>query len=120
MFSVAPGAVPWYVDFFHSGDYQRLYSFEPERSAREAAFAVRALRLRPESRVLDLCCGAGRHLRELGGLRAVGIDLERRCLRGLPAACAEMRFLPVKTASLDAAFSLFSSFGYLENDAQDL
>src|SRR5438067_11023744 len=104
MFSVARGAVPWYVDFFHSGDYARVYTFEPERSAREATFAVRALGLRPEGRVLDLCCGGGRHLRELRGFHAVGIDLERRCLRGLPAACAELRALPVRTASLDAAF----------------
>ena len=106
----------WYVDFFR-GDYARLYSFEPERSAREAAFARRALELADGARVLDLCCGRGRHLRELG---AVGIDLHLDSLRGLPAACAEMRALPIKTGALDAVVNLFSSFGYLESDAEDL
>jgi SAM-dependent methyltransferase len=107
--------VSWYVEFFVR-DYERLYSFEPERSAREAAFARRALELGPRARVLDLCCGRGRHLRELG---AVGIDLRRESLRGLPAACAEMRALPIRGGTLDAVVSMFSSFGYLESDEED-
>jgi SAM-dependent methyltransferase len=108
---------PWYVEFFRSGDYRRVYAFEPERSAREAAFAARALGLREGDRVLDLCCGEGRHLREWP--RAVGVDLHLPSLRGLPAACAEMRALPLRSSSLDAVISLFSSFGYLENDEED-
>jgi SAM-dependent methyltransferase len=67
--------------------------------------------------VLDLCCGTGRHLREL---RCIGVDLNRRGLRGLPAACADMRALPLRSGSLDAVVSLFSSFGYLESDEEDL
>lgn len=108
---------PWYVEFFRSGDYARVYSFEPERSAREAAFALRALGMRGGERVLDLCCGAGRHLRHLPG--AVGVDLDLASLRGLRAACADMRALPLRSASLDAVVSLFSSFGYLEEDGDD-
>jgi SAM-dependent methyltransferase len=108
---------PWYVGFFR-GDYQRVYPFfEPERSAREAAFVRRALALAPGARVLDLCCGAGRHLRELGG---IGVDLHLPSLRGLPAACAEMRALPFRGGAFDAVASLFSSFGYLESDGEDL
>jgi hypothetical protein len=81
--------VTWYVDFFQSGHYQRIYPFEPERSAREAAFAK--LVLPQGGRILDLCCGAGRHLRHL---RAVGIDRHLPSLRALPAACADMRARP--------------------------
>src|SRR5689334_10762697 len=109
--------LPWYVEFFRSGDYARLYSFERERSAREAAFAVRALGLSRGARVLDLCCGCGRHLRELPG--AVGVDLDLASLRGLPAACADMRALPLRSGSVDGVVSLFSSFGYLESDEED-
>ncbi|MCA1826053.1 MAG: class I SAM-dependent methyltransferase [Myxococcales bacterium] len=105
----------WYVDFFKR-DYARLYSFEPERSAREAAFARNALKLEDGARVLDLCCGRGRHLRGLG---AVGVDLDRESLHGLPAACAEMRALPLRNGAVDAVVSMFSSFGYLENDEED-
>ncbi|HUJ26723.1 MAG TPA: class I SAM-dependent methyltransferase [Myxococcales bacterium] len=108
---------PWYVEFFKSGDYARVYSFEPERSGREAAFARAAIDLRPGVRVLDLCCGRGRHLRLMPG--AVGVDLDLASLPGLPAACADMRALPLRTASLDAVVSLFSSFGYLETDEED-
>lgn len=108
---------PWYVEFFRSGDYRRLYSFEPERSAREAAFAARALGLRTGERVVDLCCGTGRHLRELPG--AVGIDLDLGSIRGLPAICADMRALPLRASAVDAVVSFFSSFGYLESDDED-
>lgn len=111
-------AQPWYVEFFKSGDYARVYSFAEERSAREAAFVARALSLRPGMRVLDLCCGRGRHLTWLPG--SVGIDLDLCSLRGLPAACADMRALPLRPRSLDAVASLFSSFGVLENDEEDL
>lgn len=109
--------LPWYVEFFRSGAYARLYSFEPERSAREAAFAARALGLRRGASLLDLCCGRGRHLREWPG--AVGIDLDLASLRGLPAACADMRALPLRSGCVDGAVSLFSSFGYLESDEED-
>ena len=111
-------SAPWYVQYFQSGDYARTYSFEQERSAKEAAFAARALGLRAGMRVLDLCCGQGRHLKQLPG--AVGVDLDRAALRGLPAACADMRALPVRSRSLDAVVNLFSSFGYLESDDEDL
>lgn len=107
---------PWYVEFFR-GDYQKLYSFEPERSEREAAFVRRALELSADARVLDLCCGTGRHLPALG---AVGVDRHLPSLRGLPAACADMRALPFRSGAFDAVASLFSSFGYLESDAEDL
>ena len=105
----------WYVEFFQSGHYQRIYSFEPEQSAREAAFAK--LVLPQGGRILDLCCGAGRHLRPL---RAVGIDRHLASLRALPAACADMRALPVRSGALDGVASFFSSFGYLESDDEDL
>jgi SAM-dependent methyltransferase len=68
-------------------------------------------------RVLDLCCGTGRHLREL---QCLGVDLNLESLRGLPAACADMRSLPLRSESFDAVVSLFSSFGYLESDDEDL
>lgn len=110
--------MPWYVDFFRSGEYERIYSLAEDRSSREAAFVGRALELPAGARLLDLCCGRGRHLRHWPG--AIGIDLDLASLRGLRAARADMRALPIRTGSLDAVVSLFSSFGYLESDDEDL
>src|SRR5438067_8815440 len=91
---------------------------EPERADREAAFVARTLGRR--ERVLDLCCGEGRHARRLP-LRVVGVDLNQRSLRtcGVPCARADMRRLPFRAASFDGVVNLFSSFGYLESDAED-
>jgi hypothetical protein len=35
-------SAPWYVEFFQSGDYARLYSFDPERSDRESLHGLKA------------------------------------------------------------------------------
>jgi SAM-dependent methyltransferase len=110
--------VSWYRDFFASGDYARLYADgeEPERAAVEAGFAARSLGLKPGARVLDLCCGKGRHTRALRalGFQVVGLDLQP-----LGDAQADMRALPFRAASFDAVVSFFSSFGYLESDDED-
>src|SRR5438045_2325682 len=81
--SSAP-ATPWYREAFQEG-YLDLYG---HRDLAEAARAVRwlrgALELRPEQRLLDLCCGPGRHLFFLGQIvsQAVGLDLSRLLLLG--------------------------------------
>ncbi len=115
-------ADPWYVEAFREG-YLRLY---PQRdlsaARREAAFLVeRGLR----GRVLDLCCGFGRHTLALceSGLDAVGIDLSPELLahaRGTAGWAllrgrllrGDARALPFADASFDSLVNLFSSFGY--------
>ena len=68
----------WFVTWFDSSHYHRLYA---HRDDAEAAGFIDALigRLRPRdgSRVLDLGCGAGRHARHLArkGYDTTGIDL---------------------------------------------
>lgn len=114
---------PWYVEFFASGDYHRVYGdvHQPERSRREAAAVRAALGLLPGARVLDLCCGVGRHAHPLG---AVGLDrdhasLVRAARLGVPCVRADMRALALRGGAFDAVVSLFSSFGYLETDDED-
>jgi SAM-dependent methyltransferase len=113
----------WYTEFFASGDYARVYEGLEEDAAKQAACVVRELALKPGERLLDLCCGTGRHARELQarGVRLAGLDLDLASLQraGVPCARADMRSLPLRSASLDAAANLFSSFGYLESDAED-
>jgi SAM-dependent methyltransferase len=115
-------ADPWYVEAFREG-YLRLYPHRDLSAARrEAAFLVaRGLR----GRVLDLCCGFGRHtlaLRE-SGIDAIGIDLSPELLAhaaGSPGwerlrgriLRGDARALPFADVSFGSVVNLFSSFGY--------
>ena len=49
-------------------DYLDVYGhlLTEESSEAEAGFVIRALGLEPGDRVLDLCCGTGRHARAAG------------------------------------------------------
>ncbi len=115
-------AVPWWSEAF-SADYVDLYPHRDLASARiEAGFLV-ANGLR--GRVLDLCCGWGRHLIALDemGLEVAGVDwsadllaqigrlpegrrVAERVVRG------DARHAPFQAGAFDGVVSLFSSFGY--------
>ncbi len=122
----------WYVNFF-STDYLNIYRhvFTDERSAQEAAFAQRALELAPGASVLDLCCGQGRHSVPLAqhGCRVTALDLNRDYLDlarrtahdsdvELETVAADMRRIPF-AERFDGVINMFSSFGYLESEADD-
>ena len=124
---------PWYVDFF-DGDYLRIFSpvLPAERTAAEVNAVVERLGLAPGARLLDLCCGQGRHAVPLAqlGYQVTGLDLSRPLLDQAAALAAahgqhvglvqaDMRRLPFAGASFDAVLNLFNAFGYLEDDAQD-
>lgn len=118
----------WFRSWFGE-DYLRLY---PHRDQREASLAVR-LYLdvvgRPAGRLLDLACGAGRHLRELrrAGLEAVGLDLSAHLLARARRSAdpafqlvrADMRDLPFRDRAFSAVVSFFTSFGYFASEAED-
>ena len=122
----------WYDGFF-DGDWLTLLQLRatPERNQTEVDFIVRALELEPGERVLDVACGFGRHSIELArrGMRVSGLDLSASSLEHARAAADEagveiefvhgdMRELPW-TGEFDAAINVFSSFGYLESEAED-
>jgi SAM-dependent methyltransferase len=124
---------PWYRGFFDD-DYLRVYGpvLPDERTAAEVNGAVARLGLAPGARLLDLCCGQGRHAVPLArlGFRVTGLDLSRPLLARAAADAttqaypvglveADMRRLPFAEASFDAVLNLFHAFGYLEDDAQD-
>ena len=124
---------PWYVDFF-DGDYLRIFSpvLPAERTAAEVNAVVERLGLAPGARLLDRCCGQGRHAVPLAqrGFQVTGLDLSRPLLDRAAAVAAgqgrrvglveaDMRRLPFADASFDAVLNLFNAFGYLEDDGQD-
>ncbi|WP_257309513.1 class I SAM-dependent DNA methyltransferase [Geothrix fuzhouensis] len=114
----------WFEAWFDE-DYALLYA---HRDAEEARLAVsQALRVAPElgqGPVLDLGCGAGRHLEILrqGNPLAFGMDLSPALLRLAPTslrACllrGDMRRLPVKEHSLSGICLWFTPFGYFSDD----
>jgi SAM-dependent methyltransferase len=121
-------ASPWYKLAFQA-PYLELYRHRTGRQAqREAAFALAVLQVAPGSRILDLCCGNGRHARALAapGHRVAGLDLSRDLLRaargdGGPVhyVCGDMRNLPFR-ACFDAVTLFFTSFGYFATEEENL
>lgn len=116
----------WFRDWFGE-EYLELY---PHRDEEEAERAVRLYREAgaPSDPVLDLACGAGRHLRELArtGMQAVGLDLSRALLAEARAADpaaqlvrGDMRLLPFADGAFGGLTSFFTSFGYFAARADD-
>lgn len=113
----------WYEDAFRA-DYRRVYPHRDLDAARPQASFLLAQGVR--GRVLDLCCGFGRHslLFAEAGLDVAGLDLSRDLLaaaRELPdyerrlagrLVQADAREVPFASRSFDSLVNLFSSFGY--------
>ena len=131
-FTMATEDRAWYVDFF-GADYLDIYRhiFTAERSAQEVTFAEQVLELAPGASVLDLCCGQGRHSVPLAqhGYRVTALDLSSAYLElaqqaaqnhnvKLETVSADMRQIPFQNR-FDAIINMYSSFGYLESEADD-
>ncbi len=124
----------WYEEFFDE-DYMRFHlrggTGHAERALAECDFVIKALELKPGDRILDLCCGQGRHSVELAkrGLQVIGVDLSEYLLELAKRASEEagvevlfhrgdMRELPWD-AKFDAVTNMWTSFGYLESEEED-
>lgn len=123
-----PSTQDWYVNAFREA-YLDVYAHRNDgTAAAELENLLARLDLPPRARVLDLCCGAGRHTLPMlrRGLDATGIDLSPdllhrardrsellgRLVRG------DMRALPF-SSRFDAVLNLFTSFGYFPDDRQN-
>lgn len=119
---------PWFREWFGE-TYLEVYPHRDRAEARRAVelFLERADPGREGARVLDLACGAGRHLGSLAraGFRPVGLDLSRPLLRRAaasfdgPLVRADMREVPLAAGTMDAVVQFFTSFGYFEDRSQD-
>ena len=116
----------WFEEWFGE-EYLRLYPHRNEADAERVVLLLRqALPWRSGWRVLDVACGAGRHLAALERSGAVpfGFDLSSPLLRrakqntARPLVRADMRWLPFRTASMDLTVNLFTSFGYFAADEE--
>ncbi|MDD4498204.1 MAG: methyltransferase domain-containing protein [Methanosarcinaceae archaeon] len=107
---------------------------DPEISALEVKLFTEILDLSPEEKVLDLCCGQGRHALELarrGFSHVEGYDNSAFLIRKARARAdkaglsisfrqGDARALPYEPASFDAVTLLGNSFGYFDSESQDL
>lgn len=118
----------WYANWFGL-DYIRLYPHRDTAEAeRQVSFLLKAMSgLSRGARVLDLCCGAGRHTRLLAerGFRVAGVDLSATLLaranedgRQYHLARSDMRRLPFGPI-FDLVTNFFTSFGYFSTNAEN-
>ncbi len=116
----------WFEEWFGE-EYLHLYPHRDDRDAEQVVgLLTRTLPWQAGWRVLDVACGAGRHLLALerAGARPFGFDLSRALLeRARAATCrplirADMRALPVRAGSMDLTVNLFTSFGYFAADEE--
>ena len=100
-----------------------LASQDPDQAAREVDFLKRNLPRPPITRILDVCCGYGRHAGPLAidGYSVVGIDRDEaaiecaRSLHGLDRLTFlvhDMTKLRALSGPFDAVICMWQSFGY--------
>jgi len=119
----------WFASWFDTPYYHILYK---DRNYREAQLFMdnltHYLNLPEKAKVLDLACGKGRHsiyLNQLG-FDVLGVDLSENSIQEakkntndhLQFRVHDMRE-PFEE-KFDAIFNLFTSFGYFENESDNL
>jgi SAM-dependent methyltransferase len=102
-----------------------------EDAPSEVGAMVTLLGLSPGARVLDLCCGVGRHCLEFSrrGFQVTGVDRTATYLHEARRRAEEeglqVEFIQedmrtfVRPESFDAVINYFTSFGYFESEEDD-
>ncbi|MFA5141269.1 MAG: methyltransferase domain-containing protein [Elusimicrobiota bacterium] len=123
----------WWKDSFFDPQF---YTPSDERhlaaAPGEVKFLMKAMGLKKGTRLLDLCCGVGRHSLLLAkrGVRVTGVDysipyllearrLARKMGLDIDFQREDMRKLRFR-GQFDCAINLFTSFGYFAKEADDL
>lgn len=127
----------WFADWFDSPYYHILYQNHNEQSAKDfidklfQKLTPQYAELKPTSsfNILDLACGKGRHSRYMAakGFDVTGIDLSENSIQfarqfetdNLSFFQHDMR-KPFRINYFDYIFNIFTSFGYFDNDADNL
>lgn len=120
-------------DTFWEDLQQKVYGPDQTTAAPgEARDAMRMLACSPPARILDLCCGNGRHAIALAasGYQVTAVDLSAAYLSlaktAAVAASVEVEWVRDdirsfrRPESFDGAMILWNAFGYFEDDAQDI
>lgn len=121
----------WYKDWFGK-EYLLVYPHRNESEAqRQIDFLQKYVGIPKDAKILNLCCGNGRHALELKklGYDVVGIDLSEELLNvaqekasedgiDLKLVRCDMREIPY-VDYFDLIVQFFTSFGYFESDDEN-
>lgn len=128
--SVTSHEKPWFEAWFDSDYYHILYK---ERNEAEAQLFLNNLKKvfnwQPWELILDLACGRGRHAHYLAslGMKVTGIDLSISSIAfankitnpQVKFVVQDMR-LPLGINQYNYILNLFTSFGYFENEQENI
>jgi SAM-dependent methyltransferase len=132
----SPKSGDWWRTFFTSEMGKVLFSMPASQSHQEVCTVIQATHLKKGARVLDLCCGIGRHSVEFGkqGMDVTGLDYSPHYVATAQSAVkkhgldgcvrilrGDMRDLTryFKPAEFDLVVLLFNSFGYFRDREDD-
>lgn len=119
----------WFASWFDTPYYHILYKERDEAEAQHFMDNLtHYLNLPEDAKILDLACGKGRHSMYLNtlGFDVTGADLSENSIAEASAAANEKLHFKVHDMRIpfeekfDAVFNLFTSFGYFENDEDNL
>ena len=119
----------WFASWFDTSYYHILYKHRDDTEAQEfIKNIVNLLTIKKEEKLLDLACGKGRHsifLNKLG-YNVVGADLSKNSINIAKKFENErLRFIEHDMRSslqhkYDVILNLFTSFGFFEDDNEDI
>lgn len=120
----------WYEEFY-TNKYINVVGFASvEQTQFETGFIRSVLNPAPGSKILDLCCGYGRHVHLLGkstGCEVTGLDLSDDYLEianknisspNVRFVKGDMRDIPFRNY-FDVVYNMFTSFGFFDSDEEN-
>lgn len=122
----------WFEDWFNTSEYLEVYKHRNEQDAElHINFILSKIELIPNSSIIDMACGAGRHsiLLAKKGYNVTGIDISEillsEAVRNVNGENLNIEFIKSDIRQFNAnkkyelALNLFTSFGYFEKDEEN-
>jgi len=114
-----------------SSDYENIYGINDEITHSEVSFLINETSIPPQSHILDLCCGTGRHAIRLAelGYSVTGLDISPDFLNVAAEKSSksdlsiewinkDMRDIPFED-KFDLVFIMFGAWGFFEEDREN-